>query len=44
MLLFNKLQLVVSFDYLEYIYQDFARDIGITETSPFNDRFDRLGY
>ena len=44
MALFRKLQQVVSFEFLEIIYPDFSRDLGITETPPYNDRFDRLGY
>ena len=44
MLIFNELQLVVSFDYLEKIYPSYARDLGITQTPSLNSRFDRLGY
>ena len=44
MMLFNELHHVVSFDYFEKIYPDFARDMYITETKPFNIRFERLGY
>lgn len=44
MALFRKLQQVVSFEFLELIYPDYTRDMGISETSPYNDRFDRLGY
>ena len=32
MMLFNELQLVVSFDFLEKIYPRYARDLGITQT------------
>ena len=44
MILFNELHHVVSFDYFEKIYPDFARDMHITETRPYNIRFERLGY
>ena len=44
MLIFNELQLVVSFDYLEKIYPGYARDLGITQTPSLNSRFERLGY
>lgn len=44
MVLFNELQLIVSFDYLEKIYPGYARDLGISETAAFDGRFERLGY
>ena len=44
MVIFNELQLVVSFDYLEKIYPSYARDLGITKTPSLNSRFERLGY
>ena len=44
MILFNELQLVVSFDYLDKIYPEYARDMHLTETEPLNVRFERLGY
>ena len=44
MILFNEMQLVVSFDYFEKIYPQYARDMSITETPPYNFRFEGLGY
>lgn len=44
MILFNELQLIVSFDFFEKTYPGYARDMQITETEPYNVRFERLGY
>ena len=44
LVLCEKLMTIISFDYLEQIFPTFTRDIGITETHPWNLRFESLGY